>query len=220
MNREPFDLARHLPGDDPGERAGTHPHASVVRRRRLLFGTAAAAALVAGALVQRWREATVDRNIAGIAIHRTAREVPPLRFLSGTGAALDLVAFRGRTVLLNIWATWCGPCREEMPTLDRLQALLGGPQFEVVALSIDAGGMAAVKPFFDKIGIRHLRPYIDGFHEAGAIVGTGVPLTLLINPQGREVGRKLGEARWDDPTIIELIRHYLPGGKGEKAAHE
>lgn len=221
MNREPLDRNRRSPGDDSGEHAGTQPHASAIRKRRLLLGTAAAAAaaLASGALVQRWRDATVDRNVAGIAIHRTAREMPPLRFLSGTGAALDLVAFRGRTVLLNIWATWCGPCREEMPTLDRLQALLGGPQFEVLALSIDAGGMAAVKPFFDKTGIRHLRPYIDGFRETGAIVGTGVPLTLLINPQGREVGRKLGEARWDDPAIVELIRHYLPGGKGEKAAH-
>jgi len=219
MNEDRLDLTQRSPGDDPGERAGTPPPASVVRRRRLLLGTAGAAALVAGALVQLWPEATVDRNVAGIAIHRTAREMPPLRFLSGTGTALDLVAFRGRTVLLNIWATWCGPCREEMPTLDRLQALLGGPQFEVVALSIDAGGMAAVTPFFNKIGIRHLRPYIDGFHEAGAIVGTGLPLTLLINPQGREVGRKLGEARWDDPAIIELIRQYLPGGKGEKAEH-
>lgn len=219
MNKEPLDPARRLPGDDPGERAGPPPHASAVRRRRLLLGAAGVAALVAGALVKLRREATVDRNIAGITIHRTAREMLPLRFLSGTGATLDLVAFRGRTVLLNIWATWCGPCREEMPTLDRLQALLGGPQFEVVALSIDAGGMAAVKPFFDQIGIRHLRPYIDGFHEAGAIVGTGVPLTLLIDRQGREVGRKLGDARWDDPAIVELIRHYLPGGEKERSAH-
>lgn len=220
MNKEPLDPARRSPDNDPGERAGSPPHASVVRRRTLLFGAAGVAALVAGALVQRRREAAVDRNIAGITIHRTAQEVPPLRFLSGTGTTLDLVAFRGRTVLLNIWATWCGPCREEMPTLDRLQAQLGGPQFEVVALSIDAGGMKAVKPFFEQIGIRHLRPYIDGFHEAGAIVGPGVPLTLLIDRQGREIGRKLGEARWDDPAIVELIRHYLPGGDKEESTHE
>lgn len=191
-----------------------------VRRRKLLVGAAGAIALLAGVLAQFWPSANLDRDVAGVAVHARPRELPPLRFSSETGTPLDLKAFGGRAVLLNIWATWCGPCREEMPTLDRLQALLGSPRFEVVALSIDGDGLASVKPFFAQIGVRSLRTYLDSFHDAGAIVGAGVPLTLLIDAQGREVARKLGAARWDDPAIVGLIRQYLPpiAGAREKAA--
>lgn len=184
--------------------------APAVRRRTVLVWVAGGTALLSGLLAQLWRTATLDRKLLGITVHARARDVPPLRFSSEAGAPLDLGAFRGRVVLLNIWATWCAPCREEMPTLDRLQGLLGGPGFEVVTLSIDGGGMAAVKPFFAQIGVRYLRPYVDTFHEAGVIVGTGVPLTLLIDARGREVARKLGAAHWDDPAIVDLIRQHLP----------
>lgn len=184
----------------------------------LLFATAGAAALAAGVLARHWRD-TADNVVGGITLHATPSAMPPLRFASATGAALDLASFRGRAVLLNVWAAWCGPCREEMPTLDRLQALLGGAQFEVVALSIDAGGMAAVTPFFEQIGVRHLRPYVDAFNDAGAIVRTGVPLTFLIDKDGQEVGRKLGGARWDDPAVVDVIRRHLIADKKEKSAN-
>jgi thiol-disulfide isomerase/thioredoxin len=205
----------------PGASAagGSRLRGSAHRRRVLLFATAGAAALAAGVLARHWGEKPPDRVVAGITLHSTPSAMPPLRFASGTGAALDLASFRGRAVLLNVWATWCGPCREEMPTLDRLQALLGGAQFEVVALSIDAGGMAAVTPFFEQIGVRHLRPYVDAFNEAGAIVRTGVPLTFLIDMDGQEVGRKLGGARWDDPAVLDVIRRHLIADKKEKSAN-
>lgn len=189
--------------NSPGSRVPALP------RRKLLVGAAGAAALLAGVLTQILRSATVDTDVAGVAVHARPRELPPLRFSSDAGVPLDLNAFRGRTVLLNIWATWCAPCREEMPTLDRLQGLLGNPRFEVVALSIDSDGLASVKPFFAQIGVRNLRPYLDSFHDAGAIVGAGVPLTLLIDAQGREVARKLGIARWDEAPIVQLIRKHL-----------
>ena len=201
-----------------GAAGGSRLRGSARRRRVLLFATAGAAALAAGLLARNWRD-TADNVVAGIILHSTPSAMPPLRFASGTGATLDLASFRGRAVLLNVWATWCGPCREEMPTLDRLQALLGGAQFEVVALSIDAGGMAAVTPFFEQIGARHLRPYVDTFNEAGAIVRTGVPLTFLIDKDGQEVGRKLGGARWDDPAVLDVIRRHLIADKKEKSGN-
>jgi thiol-disulfide isomerase/thioredoxin len=138
------------------------------------------------------------------------RESSDLRFADGQGAATRLAAFRGRVLLLNVWATWCPPCREEMPTLDRLQALLGGPDFEVVALSIDQGGVAVVQAFLRRTAIRHLQPYVNAFGEASPSLGAGgIPLTLLIGRDGREIGRKRGPAAWDHPRIVEVIRAHL-----------
>jgi thiol-disulfide isomerase/thioredoxin len=145
-----------------------------------------------------------------LSIHARPRELPNLRFADGQGTPTSLAAFHGRVVLLNVWATWCPPCREEMPTLDRLQATLGGPEFEVVALSIDQSGMPVVQAFFAQAGIQHLHAYVDTFGDASSSLGAGgIPLTLLIDRDGREIGRKLGPAAWDSPRIVQLVRSYL-----------
>jgi thiol-disulfide isomerase/thioredoxin len=136
--------------------------------------------------------------------------LPDLHFVDDAGKAMTLADFRGRVILLNIWATWCAPCREEMPTLDQLQARRGGGDFEVVALSIDQKGMDAVKGFLSEIGIRALRPYLDRSGAIGAAVGlAGVPVTLLVDRQGREIGRKLGVADWNSPEAAALIERAL-----------
>jgi thiol-disulfide isomerase/thioredoxin len=185
------------------------PRESAHARRRALVAGAGLAALFAGAgLYRRW--AAGGRLEAGITLHAQPQAMPALAFSDEHGRLTGLAEFSGRVVLLNIWATWCAPCREEMPTLDRLQAALGGPAFEVVALSIDSGGLAFVQAFFKQIGIRHLHPYLDTEHEAMSLGGNGVPLTSLIDGQGRELGRKLGPAKWDDATVVELIRGHLP----------
>ncbi len=149
----------------------------------------------------------------GLPFHRQARELPPLRFADGAGTTTRLADFHGRMVLLNVWATWCPPCRAEMPTLDRLQASLGGPDFEVLTVSIDAEGLPVVRTFFKQIGIKYLHPYVDSFREVGTLGATGVPLTLLIDREGREVARKLGPATWDDPKVVQTIRGYLTTGE-------
>lgn len=136
--------------------------------------------------------------------------VPALSFKDATGQPLMLADFQGRIVLLNIWATWCAPCRKEMPDLDRLEAELGGPAFEVLALSIDPGGLGRVQDFFDKTAIRHLAIYLDQQSEAmSALAVTGVPTTLLIDREGREVRRWVGPAEWPSPEIRSLIRQQL-----------
>jgi thiol-disulfide isomerase/thioredoxin len=142
------------------------------------------------------------------------RPVPNIAFENGQGRKLTLAHFRGRMVLLNIWATWCPPCRKEMPTLDRLQKRLGGPGFEVVALSIDQGGALAVKSFFDEIGVQALAIYVDKTAQVGGDLGiVGLPSTLLIDGAGREIGRVIGPAEWDGPEVISLIRSYLAPGR-------
>jgi thiol-disulfide isomerase/thioredoxin len=117
---------------------------------------------------------------------------------------------RGKTVLLNIWATWCVPCREEMPTLDTLEAELGGPAFEVVPLSVDRAGPEAVRKFYAEIGIEHLSLYINTSMRASFdLQAPGLPTTLLIDSEGRELGRLVGPAEWDTPEMIAFLKNHL-----------
>ncbi len=143
------------------------------------------------------------------------RELPDLGFVDGGGRAASLADFRGRVVLLNLWATWCVPCRREMPALDRLQATLGGPDFIVLPLSIDRGGLPPVKRFYEELGLAALGIFVDQSGAATSkLATTGVPTTLLIDRDGREIGRLLGAAEWDSPEAIALIRRYLNSPSG------
>jgi thiol-disulfide isomerase/thioredoxin len=147
---------------------------------------------------------------ANFAIHDTPQPVPDISFQDGNGQPRTLAAFSGKVVLLNIWATWCAPCRQEMPTLDRLQAELGGPEFEVVALSMDRKGPKVVTKFFGEVGVKHLALNIDTSSKAMFTLGAfGLPLTLLIDRQGREVGRVVGPAEWDSPEMVAFIRNRI-----------
>lgn len=192
------------------DRSGADPLTRTVPRRRAWVALAAVAGLfgLLPVLVRRVREAS--SSAPQLMLSDAPRPLPDMRFTDANGASTSLAAFRSRIVLLNIWATWCPPCREEMPTLDRLQATLGGPGFEVVALSIDEGGLSVVQAFMRRAGIQHLRPYVDGSGDARSMFsGTGVPLTLLVDRDGREVSRKLGPAVWDHPEVLRLIRSLV-----------
>lgn len=143
-------------------------------------------------------------------LHKQPRVLESFKFVNGEWQAASLEDFLGKVVLLNMWATWCGPCRAEMPTLDRLQATLGGRDFEVVALSIDEGGIPVVKKFYEELGLKSLRIYVDPTLKAPiTLKALGVPTTLLINREGKEIGRYAGPAEWDSPTIISIIRQQL-----------
>jgi thiol-disulfide isomerase/thioredoxin len=154
-----------------------------------------------------------EGQAATMSLHAAPQAIPDLQFKNGDGQPLTLADFRGKVVLLNIWATWCGPCRQEMPTLDRLQATLGGPDFEVVALSIDRAGPGVVTKFYDEIGIEHLTKYIDESGNAARDLNTvGIPTTLLIDREGREIGRHVGPAEWDTPEVVTLFRAAVHSG--------
>lgn len=143
--------------------------------------------------------------------HEQPEPVPELQFVDGAGRAMTLADFKGKTVLLNLWATWCVPCREEMPSLDRLQANLGSPEFEVVPLSIDSGGLAVAKAFYQELGLTTLAVYADESGKAAQqLSAVGIPTTLLINREGQEVGRLVGPAEWDAPATMAAIRNFLP----------
>ena len=134
---------------------------------------------------------------------KSANVLPDLRFVDGAGTPRSLSDFRGRVILLNLWATWCVPCRDEMPAL-------GGPQFEVVALSLDQAGIADVKRFYEQLKLRALNIYVDSKGDALAKLGSvGIPLTLLVDREGREVWRVAGPREWDRPEEVARIRDHL-----------
>jgi thiol-disulfide isomerase/thioredoxin len=154
-------------------------------------------------------------------MHDEAKPVAAIKLDDAQGRSRNLADFKGKVVLLNIWATWCGPCRKEMPALDRLQAELGGPDFEVVALSIDRGGMDAVRKFFADIGIHNLAMYLDSSGQALRQLGAvGLPTTLLLERDGREIGRLIGPAEWDSPEMIEFVRCVIAKGDAAKTARD
>jgi thiol-disulfide isomerase/thioredoxin len=139
--------------------------------------------------------------------------VPALSFIGKDGERVELADFKGKVVLLNLWATWCAPCVKEMPSLDALQARLGGTGFEVVALSLDRGGRTVVEPFLAKLGVRNLTMYLDPQSTAmSAFKPRGLPTTMLIDREGYEVGRLEGDAEWNSDEAVKLLEHFIDGG--------
>ena len=161
---------------------------------------------------------TVPGKPLELSVFAQPRPVPELRMQDDQGHDLTLAYFRGRVVLLNVWATWCVPCRQEMPTLDRLQARLGGRDFLVMALSIDRKGAEAVRGFYREVGVEKLAIYVDPSGKGSrSLAIPGVPTTLLIDREGREVARKMGEAKWDSPEMVSLVERTMRGQSARTA---
>jgi thiol-disulfide isomerase/thioredoxin len=153
---------------------------------------------------------------SNFALREVPKPLPEIAIADGASNIGALADFRGKFVLLNIWATWCGPCRKEMPTLDRLQGQLGGPNFEVVALSIDRAGSDAVRKFYSEVAIQHLAMHFDAAAEAPFKLGAvGLPTTLLIDRQGREIGRLIGPAEWDSSEMIAFLKTTIAQKAGQ-----
>ena len=138
------------------------------------------------------------------------RDLPALHFVDAAGHDHALADLRGHPLVLNVWATWCVPCRKEMPTLDHLQTILAGTDALVVPLSIDSKGVPVVAAFYQEVGIHALGIYVDSSgRTADTLATVGVPTTLLVGRDGREIGRKLGAAVWDSVEMVRLIRARL-----------
>lgn len=134
---------------------------------------------------------------------------PAVAFADAAGNLVHLSDFGGKPVLVNLWATWCAPCRREMPSLDRLQAKLGA-KLTVLAISEDRGGSETVQPFIAKLGLKSVKFYLDPKSAVGrAFKVQGLPTSILIDAQGKVLGRVEGAAEWDSPKILGVIEPLL-----------
>lgn len=151
-------------------------------------------------------------EVAAFSAAAAPRRLPELKFTNAEGKPVTLADFRGKVTLLNLWATWCVPCRKEMPALDALEGKLGGADFAVLAINLDTGDRSKPKKFLSEIGIRHLAyfedPTTDVFQNlkryGRAIVG--LPTTVLIDRDGCELGVLPGPAEWASEDALALIR--------------
>lgn len=178
-------------------------------------GAQVAAATCAGAPAAA---AALEPVIKGeVAAFRTADApdlMTDLAFRAPDGSETSLADFAGKTVLVNLWATWCGPCRAEMPSLDRLQAELGGDDFEVVAINIDTADAERARDFLDDIGVANLALYADPttgvFNDLKRRgLALGLPVTLLVDDKGCRLGGVQGPAEWDSEDARSLIEAAL-----------
>ncbi|MBB5754956.1 thiol:disulfide interchange protein TlpA [Prosthecomicrobium pneumaticum] len=150
-------------------------------------------------------------EVAAFQVAETPQRLTDLAFETPAGQKLTLADFAGRTVLLNLWATWCAPCRKEMPALDALEKAEGSEKFEVVTVSIDTGDPKKPDTFLDEIGVAALVRYRDPTTGVfGALksrgMALGLPTSIIVDPDGCSVGVMSGPAEWDAPEAVALIR--------------
>jgi thiol-disulfide isomerase/thioredoxin len=149
-------------------------------------------------------------KMAAFVFKQASQDLPEARFQDAGGRERSLAEWRGKVVLVNLWATWCIPCRKEMPALDRLQMALGSGQFEVVAISVDRTGLPGARKFLDEAKVERLALYADATARlASTLQAVGLPATILLNSEGREVGRLFGAAAWDSDDAKRLIASVL-----------
>jgi thiol-disulfide isomerase/thioredoxin len=158
----------------------------------------------------RRMEPLAHGEVAAVKVADEARKLPDLAFHDASGQTKSLADWRGRTVLLNLWATWCIPCRREMPALDALQHQLGAPDFEVVAVNLDTRNLDKPKSWLREVGVDHLAYYSDAnakvFQDLKAIgKAIGMPTTLIVDPNGCELASLAGPAEWASDDGVKLV---------------
>jgi thiol-disulfide isomerase/thioredoxin len=153
-------------------------------------------------------------EVAALAAAKSPKRMPDLAFQDESGGRKTLADWRGQTILLNLWATWCVPCRKEMPALDALQAKMGGPNFSVVAVNIDTRDPAKPKAWLKEVGINRLGYFADpsakvfqDLKEAGKAFG--MPTTILIDGNGCEIATLSGPAEWASEDALKVISAAL-----------
>jgi thiol-disulfide isomerase/thioredoxin len=160
-----------------------------------------------------------DGTIGQFTLIKPLRPAPEISLSDEKGRAVTLAAFKGKVVLVNFWATWCGPCVREMPALDALQARFGSDRFVVVAVSLDRLGFSKIAPFLERIQVARLTVLLDKNRALySKLGGQGLPTTWLLDHEGQVRGYLEGPAEWDSKPAEALIRYYLDAANPVKKA--
>ncbi len=142
------------------------------------------------------------------------RPVSVETFTDPSGAEVTLGDFKGKFVLVNFWATWCAPCRKEMPQLAELQNEFGGDKFEVLTIATGRNPVPVIERFFEEIGVDNLPKYLDPQSVVSRNSGVfGLPITLIIDPEGQEIARMRGDAEWFSDSAQAVIRALISNGE-------
>lgn len=172
-------------------------------------------ALMLGANVSLANEADTLRDLRQgdmkkLIVHSAPKEKPQVAFETEDGGTATLADYRGKYVLVNFWATWCAPCRAEMPALDALQGTYGGEDFEVVTIAAGRNPVPAMKKFFADAGVENLPLHRDPKQQLSRAMGViGLPLSVLMDREGREIGRMIGDADWNGEDAHVLIEALI-----------
>ncbi|MEC3860889.1 TlpA disulfide reductase family protein [Mesobacterium sp. TK19101] len=185
--------------------------------KRLVFGivyTALAALAIPAAADPSSAEALREGDMKKLAFHSDPQPVSGAEFVTFDGAPLKLSDWQGKWVLVNFWATWCAPCRHEMPMLSELQTELGGDSFEVVTIATGRNAPPALQKFFDEIGVDNLPMHRDPKQALARQMGIlGLPITIVLNPEGQEIARMRGDADWSSDNAKAVLRALIsPAG--------
>jgi thiol-disulfide isomerase/thioredoxin len=164
--------------------------------------------------INRITKALATGAMTAFVIKPERKPVADLTFQDADGKPRSLGEWKGRVVLLNLWATWCGPCKKEMPSLAALQRRFGSNEFEVVAISVDREGAKVAAPFLTETGSSELRLYVDPTARSiEMLTALGLPATVLVDRQGQEIGRMLGPGDWSSPEAYRLINLAINEGQ-------
>lgn len=151
-----------------------------------------------------------DGDMKKLALHEAPVAIPEAVLLDAEDGEHSLAEYRGKWVVLNFWATWCAPCREEMPSLDRLQAAM--PEIAVVPVATGRNAVAGIRRFFEEAEVKTLPIRRDpGSELARAMSVLGLPVTVILNPEGQEVARLIGDAEWDSDSAKAILAALVAG---------
>lgn len=145
-----------------------------------------------------------------LVFHSAPRDAIDIAFLDANGAETSFAAWRGKVLVVNFWATWCSPCRKEMPSLDRLRAAIAGDAIDVIAINVERRGLKKAAKFFAEMGLTSLAIHVDQEGLLPPAIGVfGYPVTIILDREGREVARMQGDAEWDAPEAKAILARIV-----------
>ncbi|HEY6918109.1 MAG TPA: TlpA disulfide reductase family protein [Tabrizicola sp.] len=151
-----------------------------------------------------------DGDMKKLALHEAPVAIPEVVLLDAEDGEHSLADYKGKWVVLNFWATWCAPCRREMPSLERLQAAM--PDLAVVPVATGRNAVEGIRRFFEEAGVKTLPILRDPSSELARGMGVmGLPVTVILNPEGQEVARLIGDAEWDSDSAKAVLGALMAG---------